>query len=152
MKKISALLLLAIILLTSVACDSSNAAQASETLIVSREKNNRIAEREYSAKDDLVTGLKQTTKLDMTKLDEDMQTVIRESTRQAKSVYEATEGVTYDVTEEGNFLTEIITIDFTENNIQKILELDLIDINVENNRISLSQTKTVLRANGWTIE
>lgn len=152
MKKIFILIFIIILVITSIACSTSNSGQGKQVLVARREKNNRSIEREYTATNDIVTNVKQTTILDMIALEKQLQEVLRQSTMQAKIVYESTDGVIYEIIDEEDVFTEIITIDFTKNNLSEIQDLDLIDITVKDGKISLKQTQILLSENGWLIE
>lgn len=127
------------------------AAENPNQIIAKQEKNKQSITREYQLENGEVIHLIQTNIVDFDDISDDIQEILRASTKQVKPIYESVEGVSYSAKEEENHLTEIIEIDFTKENIDQVKSLDLISVYEKDGVMSREHTLEMLEKEGWEI-
>ena len=145
MKKLFSLILAAILVCSFAACSKKDAKSVTLTL----EASGVLTEYSMEADGDIVHTITQTTTMDCTGFVEEQFNIIDEAVAQYQALYDAIEGVTYNVEVSDTAMVETLIIDATNAETLKALsEQGLMPVEY-GDFISLDKTVETMTADGW---
>lgn len=149
MKKWFTWILTGILIFTLAACGSK-----SQTVTLLYDETDTGIKTTYTleADGDVVHTITQVTTMDCTDFTEEQFDIINESVEQYKGIYEAIEGIQYDVKITDTSMVETITIDVSnEATVTSLSEQNLMPVEGEG-AISLEKTVESMTGQGWTVQ
>lgn len=151
MKKFLCVILSCLMLLSLVACGSED---PTTTTTLTMTQNGVTIDYELEAKGDVVVKITQTSTLDGSLFTEEQIDAMLEAATEYEATYEAIDGVTYTLEENGGNLVETITIDASSaDTIQALSDSGMLPVDTEGaTSISLEKTVENLESLGMTIK
>lgn len=148
MKKFFTLLLAGLMVFALAACSKSDP----QTVTLFIEESGVTSYYTMEADGDIVHTIKQVTSMDCTGFTEEQFAIIDESVAEYKEIYEAIEGITYNVEVTDTAMTETITIDVSnETTVSTLSEQGLMPVEGEG-AISLEKTVESMTEQGWVVQ
>ncbi|MBE5955803.1 MAG: DUF1307 domain-containing protein [Lachnospiraceae bacterium] len=147
MKKILSFILAAILLLSLTACNQAE----TKTVTLHIEDSGILGQYVLEAEDNVVHTITQTTTMDCTGFVEDQFAIIEESIAEYKAIYEAIEGVTYNVEVTDTSMVETLIIDATNKETLNALSSQGLMPMEEGDFIALDKTVESMCAEGWVV-
>ncbi len=147
MKKILSFILAVIILLSFTACKKSDP----QIVTLNIEDSGVLSTYTLEADGDVVHTIKQTTTMDCTGFVEQQFDIINEAITEYEAIYNAVEGVTYEVDVTETSMVEKLTIDATnKDTLKELSDQGLMPVE-SGDYISLEKTVKSMEADGWVI-
>ena len=147
MKKLFTLMLAVVLVFSLAGCKKSDP----QKVTLNVEDSGVLSEYIMEADGDVVHTITQTTTMDCTGFVEEQFNIIDEAVAQYQAIYDAIEGVTYNVEVTETAMIEMLTIDATNKDTLKLLsEQGLMPIE-SGDYISLEKTREAMIADGWTL-
>ena len=147
MKKLFTLMLAVVLVFSLAGCKKSDP----QKVTLNVEDSGVLSEYIMEADGDVVHTITQTTTMDCTGFVEEQFKIIDEAVAQYQAIYDAIEGVTYNVEVTETAMIEMLTIDATNKDTLKLLsEQGLMPIE-SGDYISLEKTREAMIADGWTL-
>lgn len=148
MKRMLSFVLTGLMLLAMAAC---GAKEQSKVLVY--EQSGVVMEYKMDAKGDVIHTITQTSVIDCSQYTEDQILQMEEMIEEVSPVYEEIEGVTYEVTRDGDELKEIITIDASNADaLEELSDAGMLPLEGSGQKISLEKTVESLESQGWTVQ
>lgn len=148
MKRMLGLILTGLMVLAMVGCGGKE-----QTKVLTYEQSGVVMEYKMDAKGDVIHTITQTSVIDCSQYTEDQILQMEEMIEEVSPVYEEIEGVTYEVTRDGDELKEIITIDASNADaLEELSDAGMLPLEGDGSKISLEKTVESLEGQGWTVQ
>jgi len=147
MKKILSIMITAILLCSFTACNQAK----TKTVTLHIEDSGILGQYVLEAEDNVVKTITQITTMECTGFVEEQFKILEDAAAEYKTVYEAMEGVTYDVEITEKAMVETLTIDAANKTaLDALFEQGLLPLE-KGDYIALDQTVEALCADGWVV-
>ena len=151
MKKITGILVACILVLGLSACKAELKEDVGACTI---EQNGVSIRMSFDAEGDKIVKVKQESVINMEGYTDEDKAMIQESVEQMAESYSGLEGVSYNIEENGEELTEKIEMNVGDKETLKaVIKAGLLPVDDENvEKLSLEKTLEGLGSSGWTVE
>ena len=147
MKKIVTIALALLLITSLAACKKSDP----QTITLNIEDSGVLSEYILEVDGDVVHTIRQTTTMDCTGFVEEQFAIIDEAVAEYKAIYDAIEGVTYEVEVTETAMIEKLTIDATNKDTLKTLSNQGLMPVESGDYISLEKTVKSMEGDGWVV-
>ncbi len=147
MKKLFLLMMTASLLFSFTGCNQAK----TETVTLHIEESGILGQYVLEAEDNTVQTITQITTMDCTGFVDGQLEIIEKAAEEYKLIYDAIDGVTYNVEIKDNSMIETLTIDATnKTTLEALFEQNLLPLE-KGDYIALDKTVEALCANGWVV-